>query len=378
MDLDLETLLIARVLPITIVTAVFATTAALRHNDEANRAWTAAFAAVLCVSGLDAIYAADGSAPTIVVAASDASTVFSLGAMWSGCRLLDGRSRSLIWIPVTVAALVAVPTLLQSPAPDLDLSAALRLGATGIFAWLTAAELLRGTMRLNLNGRILQLVFFLFGAWYVIAAAVSAAASADGRISRLSIESTTMPLTAVFVIAAICLSALRVEQSGNWWSMNAEARRRTNLDVLASDAFREDAQDRIERATLAGGHVALVLAEIDHLDELNSAFGRESGDRALVHFTGILRTRVPADALLGHLGAGRFVVLVVAPSSATAYTIVDAVRTGLTDASVNEGLELRTDASFGTSHTVDTPATFETLLAKADADLTRSRASAEN
>ncbi|MET0929354.1 MAG: GGDEF domain-containing protein [Aeromicrobium sp.] len=372
MDLDLETLLIGCALAIVLVTAVFATTAALRHNDEANRAWTASFAAALCATGLEAIYGT-GSIPTVVIAVIDASSVFALGAMWAGCRLLDARARSYVWVPFLVAVAVMVPTLVQAPSPDVDLGTAIRLGASGVFAWLTAVELLRGKMRLNLNGRILQVVFFAVGAWFIGGAALSAAATGDGRIDRPPVEATALPFVGAFLVAAVCLSALRVERTGNWWSMSADAPRRTNLDVLTADAFRVDARDRIDRATQAGSHVALVLAEIDHLDELNSAFGRESGDRALVHFSSILRTRVPADALLGHLGAGRFVVLVVAASPAVPLLVVDAIRTGLTEASVSEGMELRVDASFGTSHTADTPATFETLLAKADAGLDRVR-----
>jgi diguanylate cyclase (GGDEF)-like protein len=372
MNLDLETLLIASALATVLVTAVFATTAALRHNDEANRAWTASFAAALCVTGLEAIYG-DGTMPAIVVAVVDASSVFAVGAMWSGCRLLDGKRRSLMWVPCVVALVVMVPTLTQASTPDLDLSAAIRLGTIGIFAWLTAAELVRGVMQRNLNCRILQLTFFLFGGWYIIGAAISAAATGDGRISRPPAETTVLPFVAAFVVAAICLSALRVERAGNWWSMSTEASRRTNLDVLSADAFRDDARDRIERARLAGNHVGLVLAEIDHLDELNSAFGREAGDRALVHFSGILRTRVPADALVGHLGAGRFVVLVVAPVPSVPLTIVEAVETGLTEATVGDDMMLRVDASFGTSHSADTSATLESLLAKAGVGLERAR-----
>jgi diguanylate cyclase (GGDEF)-like protein len=368
MDLDPETLLIVRVLPIAIVSAIFATTAAMRHNDEANRAWTAAFAAALCVSGLDAIYAADGVAPAVVTAAGDASTVFALGAMWSGSRLLHGRPRSNLWMAVAAGVAVAVPTLVQAPDPDLGLSTALRTGAAGAFAWLTATELARGPMRLNLNARILQLSYFLFGAWYVVLSALSASG-----VTRPAVYSTALPLTALFLVSAVCLSALRVEQAGNWWSMSAEARRRSKLRVLSADAFREDAVDRIQRATLSGGHVALVLAEIDDLDELNSAFGREAGDNALVHFSGILRSRVPADALLGHLGAVRFVVLVVASTEDTPRTVVDAIRTGLTESTVGEGMELRTDASFGTAHTILSPASFDSLLGRADAELARTR-----
>lgn len=368
MDLDLETLLTARVMPMTLVTAVFATTAALRHNDEANRAWTAAFTAVLCVAGLDAIFNTDGTAPAVVIAAGDASTVFALGAMWSGCRLLDDRERSHVWVALAAAVAVAAPTLLQPSSPDLDLSTALRTGAAGVFAWLTAAELLRGKMRLNLNARILQIAFASFGAWYVVAAALSA----SGAV-RPDIYSTALPFSAVFLVSAVCLSALRVEQTGNWWSMSAEASRRSNLGVLAADALREDATDRIERATLAGRHIALVLAEIEDLDELNSAFGRQAGDNALLHFTGILRTRVPADALIGHLGAGRFVVVVVSAGPETPTTVVDAIRTGLIESTVAEGMELRTDASFGTGHSGGVPATFDSLLALAAADLDRAR-----
>jgi diguanylate cyclase (GGDEF)-like protein len=373
MDLDLETLLITCALAMVCVTAVFATTAALRHNDEANRAWTSAFAAALLATSLEAVYGTSAM-PTVVVAVIDASSVFALGAMWSGARLLNNRSRSYVSVPGALALAVAVVTMVQAPVPNLDLGAAIRFGVTGVFAWLTAAEMLRGDMRRNLNGRILQTVFFLLGAWYIGAAALSAAATGDGRIDRPTLESTSLPFVGVFIVAAICLSALRVERTGNWWSMSADARRRTNLDVLAADAFLDDARDRIERATYAGGHVGLVLAEIDHLDELNSAFGRDSGDRALVHFSTILRARVPADALLGHLGAGRFVIIVMAPIPTVPQTVVDAIRTGLTEAPVSEGMELRVDATFGTSHSAGTSATFESMLKKAAMELERVRA----
>ncbi|MCL3817833.1 GGDEF domain-containing protein [Aeromicrobium wangtongii] len=376
MDLDPETLLIARVLPITIVSAVFATTSALRHNDAASRTWTAAFAAVLCSSGLDAIYAADGSVPAPVVAASQASAVFALGAMWAGGRMLNGRSRSWIGLAVLAALVVAAPTLLRSsdPDPDLALGTALQLGTAGLFAWLTATELLRGPMRTNLNARILQFVFFLLGGWFAIAAGLTAAAAAGSDIRDLDLLTTALPLTGVFLVSAICLSALRVERAGNWWSMSGETSRRTHLDVLAPDSFREDARDRIDRATLAGAHVGLVLAEIDHLDDLNTAFGRESGDRALVQFVQILRSRVPAEALIGHLGAGRFAILLLALRADVPQTVMDAIRTGLTDAPVADGMELRTAASFGTSHSSDTPASLDALLTRATADLERARA----
>lgn len=374
MHLDPETLLVARVMPIMIVTAVFATTSALRHNDEANRTWTAAFAAVLSVSVLDAIHGADATAPTIVVAATDASTIFALGALWSGCRLIDGRPRSFLGPVTAAAAALAAVELVQGADPDPDLGSALRLGVSGAFAWLAAAELLRGRMRHNLNSRILQIVLFTFGGGYIAAAALSTAALVDDGVHRPSVQVTAIPLTALFVVAAICLAALRVERAGRWWSMDAEARRRTTLDVLATDAFTEDAVDRIERATLAGRHVGLVLAQVNDLEELNTAFGRESGDRALAHVAGILRTRAPADALLGHLGAGRFVVLVVAETPAVPSTIVDAIRTGLTDSSVGEGMELRTDAAFGTAHTRDTPADLDTLMARARVALAQATA----
>ncbi|MET0820707.1 MAG: GGDEF domain-containing protein [Aeromicrobium sp.] len=368
MDLDVETLLVVRILPIAIVTAIFATTAAMRHNDEANRTWTAAFAAALCVSGLDAIYAGGGTTPAVVVAAGDASTVFAVGAMWSGARLLHSRRSSYLWTAVVAGVAVAVLTIVQSPEADSGLSTTLRTGVAGAFAWLTATELLRGPMRLNLNARILQLAYFLFGGWYVVLSAVSASG-----ITRPAVYATALPLTALFLVSGICLTALRVERAGNWWSASADARRRSTLRVLTATAFREDATDRIQRARLVGSHVALVLAAIDDLDELNAAFGREAGDSALVHFSGVLRSRVPADALLGHLGAGRFVVLVLAASADTPRTVVDAIRTGLTESPLREGMELRTDASFGTSHTIHSPASFDSLLGRAHAELARAR-----
>ncbi|MFI5427369.1 diguanylate cyclase [Aeromicrobium sp. UC242_57] len=366
----MTTLLTCCALATVTVAAVFATTAALRHNDEANRAWVAGLASAMCATGLAAIYGLDDSTPSLVVATIDASSVFSVGAIWSGCRALDGRARSLIWIPLLAALLTALPTVIAGRPVDLDLSSTLRLGVTGFAAWLCAIQLMRGGMRLNLNSRILQVVLFTFGGWYLAAAAVYAAA--DSPVAqRPTVESTILPFTALFVVTAICLSALRVERAGNWWSMNAETARRTNLAVLTPEPFRDDARDRIERATMTGRHVALVLAEIDALDELNTAFGRETGDSAMMHFTQLLRSRVPASALIGHLGAGRFAILTVMTSADLPSNIVAAIRTGLLDASIGEDMEIRIDASFGTSHTADIAATFESLLAQATDDLER-------
>lgn len=373
MDLDLPTLLTCCALATIAVAAVFSTTVALRHNDEANRAWVAGLAAALCATGLAAIYGIDDSTPVTVVAAIDASTVFALGATWAGFRALDGRARSLVWIALVAALLTALPTLLGTTDVDLDLSATLRLAVTGLMAWMCAIELMRGAMRLNLNSRILQVVLFAFGGWYLAASAVHAAASTP-LSNRPTLESTMLPFTAVFLVVTICASALRVERSGNWWSMNAATARRTNLAVLAPDPFREDARDRVDRAAMTGRHVALILAEIEALDDLNTAFGRETGDAAMMHFTELLRSRVPASALIGHLGAGRFAILSVVTTDDMSANIVAAVRTGLLDTALGKNMEIRIDASFGTSRSGEIPMTFEALLTQAHNDLESSRA----
>lgn len=373
MDLDQDTLLIFSALTLVFVSSLFATTSALRHNDESNRQWTAGFAMAVCAMGLTAIYGAEGTIPTVVIAAITSSSVFSVGALWAGSRLLNGRSRSLGWVVLVVAAVVAVPTLAQGDLPNTDQSTILTLGLTGLFAWIAATEFMRGPLRRNLNSRILQLGLFAFGAWYVIAAAVTAAAAENPSISRPSTTGIVMSYTGLFILAAICLSALRVERTGNWWSMSAQASRRTNLQVLDAEAFRDDARDRIDRAAMTGAHVSLVLAEINDLDELNTAFGREAGDSSIVHFTGVLRSRVPASALIGHLGAGRFAILSVAATTAESTTIVAAIRTGLIDDRVDENMEIRSNASFGISQTSSTAPSLEALMSTANDDLESSR-----
>ncbi|MRK00812.1 diguanylate cyclase [Aeromicrobium sp. S22] len=370
LDIDLTTLLVACALALATVTTVFTITAALRHNDESNRTWVGAFAAALCATGLTAIYGLDRSTPAAVVATIDASWVFATGALWAGCRLLDGRRRSLILVVLLVGLAAAAPAALGGPDPDLDVVSIVRLGLSGFFAWLAATELMRGPMRLNLNARILQTTLLVVGGWFIAAAALFAAGEDGGRPGQAS---TILPFTAIFVVAAICLSALRVERSGNWWSVSVESRRQSDLPVLAAESFREDARDRVERAALTGGQVGLVLAEISDLDELNSAFGRDAGDRALIHFTQVLRSHVPASALIGYLGAGRFAVLVDSAMSGATALVVSAVRTGLVEESLGERLEIRTGARFGTSGGIQVAPTFEGLLADATADLDRVR-----
>lgn len=371
MDLDLTTLLVCCTLALLTVGTVFTATVALRHSDSANRAWAAGIAAAVCVMGLTTIYGLDSATPVAVVGVIDATCVFAVGVTWVGYRALDGRSTRLVLLIVLAAALVAAPTVLFGEPADLDMSATLRLGVSGLLAWLCAIELERGRMRMNLNSRIQQLALFVFGGWYLTSSAIIAAA--DGPLAqRPTLEAQVLPLTALFIVSALCQTALRVERTGNWWSMNVETTRKSNLGVLTSEQFRNDCRDRLERADLTGRRVSLVLAEIDALEELNTAFGREAGDSAMLHFTQLLRSHVPATALLGHLGAGRFGILTVMTSDDTADNIIASIRTGLLDSRLRDDMEIRIDAIFASANNGDAPASFEGLMQSATAELERS------
>ena len=55
--------------------------------------------------------------------------------------------------------------------------------------------------------------------------------------------------------------------------------------------------------------LALVLADVDHLREINDRLGHEAGDEALQKLAGILRVCVDDETLVGRLGDDDFAIL---------------------------------------------------------------------
>ena len=316
--------------------AGFATIAALRHNDGPNRAWATGTLLLAPAAALVG-WGGSGEVPRLVGAWLTVAVPFAFATLGWGVALMDGKPPR--WgVGGSLAALAAggVVLLVEGDRPG-GWAWAVSFATAAAVALATAWALMTGSMRGNLNSRVLEAVCVLAAAGLVVAATMAARDDA----SHLVVAVVTT--TAFLAVAMPCLTALRVERSANWWAMRDETQRRDLTGVLGRDAFDHDAQDRLERAHRLGVPLFLTLARVDALQDLNRAFGREAGDAALAHVAGTLRRHTPPTALLGNLGAGIFGVL----SAESPAVVTAAVTTGLLHDPLPSGLPTRVEVSYG-------------------------------
>ncbi|MET1051583.1 MAG: diguanylate cyclase, partial [Mycetocola sp.] len=104
---------------------------------------------------------------------------------------------------------------------------------------------------------------------------------------------------------------------------------------------------RIRRANRVGERTYFVGAEIDNLEDMNTAFSRSFGDNAIVSFMTILHDHLPATALLGDRTAGRFTAVIHATEIEQVFTALEDVRVALVESPIEAGSALRLSVSWG-------------------------------
>ncbi|MCW2851732.1 MAG: Diguanylate cyclase protein [Nocardioides sp.] len=129
------------------------------------------------------------------------------------------------------------------------------------------------------------------------------------------------------------------------WPPPAPARRDpltglVDRDVLLSAGHR----------LLAAGPVAVVVADLDGLKQVNDALGHAAGDRLLVETARRLRSSLSPDAVVARLGGDEFAAVVAAPDAHDAGphpSLHDTLRHALRQPVRVKGLEVPASASVG-------------------------------
>jgi diguanylate cyclase (GGDEF)-like protein len=88
-----------------------------------------------------------------------------------------------------------------------------------------------------------------------------------------------------------------------------EARRDPLTALPGPESFGARLEQEFASASLSARPLALILADVDHLREINDRHGRAAGDRVLQELAGILRVSVDDEARLCRLGDDDFAIL---------------------------------------------------------------------
>ena len=97
-------------------------------------------------------------------------------------------------------------------------------------------------------------------------------------------------------------------------------------------------------AVVAGGAIAIALADLDRFGQLNDEQGRDAGNRVLEVWIETLTGSLPSDAIIGRLGGDEFGIALPNASAENALILLEEVRNHLAGHPVN-GWTI--DATFG-------------------------------
>lgn len=113
--------------------------------------------------------------------------------------------------------------------------------------------------------------------------------------------------------------------------------------------------------------LSLLIIDLDHFKVVNDRFGHEAGDRALVFFADLLRTRLRGTDLAGRLGGEEFGVILVNTGTEAATQVAEELRLALEQAEVqHDGQPIPLTMSVGVAELGVDGITLQDLLAAAD------------
>ena len=328
MVLDPESVRVAAALGIGFPTAMFVAATTQRHNDPSSRLWSVGFLMTTAAMSVAVVRDGQDLGRGIDVVLAVAVTL-GLAAVWMGARLLHGRRAG--W-PVAGAAAVVVGLV---SAIDLEAARIVQLLGAAVLSGLAVHEFGRGATRSYVEARLVRILMIGLALLSLGAAArqtfgdVPGAEASDWRV---------LAVAALFqVTLMVALSALREGEAER--TLGARIGRTTVAGLLTGPDFLVRAEDQITRAGMTGEHTTFLLAQVDDLESLATAYGLQARELAVVHMSTALREHLSAATLLGYLGGGRFAALLVhrAPTSES----VDDLRRGLATSPTPDGLPLR-------------------------------------
>ncbi|MBG6237113.1 diguanylate cyclase (GGDEF)-like protein [Mycetocola sp. CAN_C7] len=342
---DLQTLLITSGMIVAICGVSFIVNTVFGRNDPPGRLWSAAFTAGILTTVSFAVWGATPAA-WWAIAVGNGSLVLAMGCVWDGSRLFNGRSSRFLIVAVG-AGLTGVAAAVQGPDGGDWAGGVVMLFGVALFATLAGIEALTGRMRRKLNARILASLMLIVGAYYATRGVVFIVASPESELFRdfFGTEVTTFVTILFVIVASTSMSILRADH------VAADSRLEVEQigwnGILPGPLFVSAAVDRVRRANRVGERTFFVGAEIDNLEDMNTAFGRSFGDGAIVSFMSILHDHLPATALLGDRQAGRFTAIIHAESLEQVHGILDDVRAALVESPIEPASGLRLSVSWG-------------------------------
>lgn len=316
MTLDPDTVKLITALVVHVAGGIFVLETMLRKDDRAGRVWALGF-----ISGMIATEAyllqAVTDAGWWAVAIGNAAWVATLGLLWIGCRVFNGRQNRTASVVVAAAAAAAFFVVLieDSSSPGWAGMWPTFVG-NSVFAGLGAIETMRGTMRrtrtaLGLGGVLaLACVFQLVRLVSVMTFGTGNEVFSEWASSGIAGVATIC----LVIIAVVTASVLRAEQVRLRGTEDSSLMAIAPDGVLLAPSFARVLGGRLMRANRRAELFAVLVISIDALSRIATAFGADEAEHVRQAARAAARRLSPTTAALGTDDHG-MLMLAFQPSS---------------------------------------------------------------
>jgi diguanylate cyclase (GGDEF)-like protein/PAS domain S-box-containing protein len=139
--------------------------------------------------------------------------------------------------------------------------------------------------------------------------------------------------------------------------------------------FRDRIDQAVKKARRAGGHVAVLVMDLDRFKEINDSLGHAAGDALLVELSGRLQGALRASDTVARLGGDEFGLLLPDPAvPGDVLAAAERVRTAIEQTVVVGDLPLSVEVSIGIALYPDDGEGVDTLLQRADVAMYKAKA----
>lgn len=293
----------------------------LLHRDPAPRRPDLVALAVLCVVQCEIAWMVSraGSSREFYLLG------FTLALYGSGLMLTGGARGTLLLVGVSVGAFAACAVLSPEPLAAAELVAAVTyLATSGVISVLAHLQRDRLTRReLESRARLEQ----------------------EQRVSRDLL--------------------VRLEQQSHEDPLTGLANRRRWDEQLVAEC---------QRARETGGHVAVVLLDVDHFKGINDRFGHAAGDEVLRRVSAVLVQRAPSGCVVARLGGDELALLLPGMDERAAGALAERVRSDVRETTLAAGSRVDVGVSQGVAAACGDAASVTALMSLADSELYRAKA----
>jgi diguanylate cyclase (GGDEF)-like protein len=309
-----------------------------------------------------------GSAPDwISIDLSNAVLFTAFAATWTGARVFDGRSPSLIGL-FGGAGLWFVVCRIPAIAHSLEARILISSFIIASYTWMAAYEFWRGRSEPLVSRWPAIFMLFAHGALFLLRTPLSTVLPwvPDTQVFE-SVWLTVLSFEALLFTIAIAFILLAMAKERTELLHKTAAMVDPLTGLPNRRAFLEGGAQLAQRIEADPRPAAMLLIDLDHFKSINDSFGHPLGDRVLQVFAETAIANIGPHDLIGRLGGEEFAIALYDVDCNRAMDIAETIRQAFADiASEVDDQPVMATCSIGVAVSDEGPLDMSSLLEQAD------------